>query len=184
METKAQTPADGVMVLKQYDDFLLYRTACDCSSPGHDTTVCIERTGDLIGVTFGVTVTTAYWKQRVPVNYISWTAPFALFANGVLNRIALAYDVLVKGYIEQEMDFLLGQQQATNVAHAILDGIDSVKPTKKVPPKPTPAQTNGVREKVASDNSTAAQPATKKKPRRPRSRKAAGDVARPSKGVQ
>ena len=121
---EAQVPAEGIMKSMNHEDLVMYRVACDCGSPEHDAQFMLELDEEGHDVTLHVytEVKTAWWRERVKVHY-DWRYEFEYFANAVLNRISLAWDVLFKGHFVMESHTLIKRQQAVNLAGALNSSI-------------------------------------------------------------
>jgi len=101
---KAQTPAQGIMSDGDYGNSQAYTIACDCHSGDHQVHMWIELIGDSdlkdVEMTFYVNTTTPFWR-------------------GGFSRIKSAWDILVKGYREDQHTLILNKQAALNVAGTI-----------------------------------------------------------------
>ena len=101
---KPQTPAQGIMFDADYGKSKAYTIACDCHDGDHQVHMWIELNGDKdtqdIEMTFYVNTTTPFWKPG-------------------FNRIKAAWDILFKGYREDQHSLILNKQAALNVADTI-----------------------------------------------------------------
>lgn len=101
---KAQKPAEGISVDKNFGDAKVFNIECDCSSDDHSVKMWIEvqRDKDIpdIEVSFYVTTWTPAWAD--------WG-----------KRLKAVYEILFKGVHKQEHHLLLGKQSALNFAEAI-----------------------------------------------------------------
>jgi hypothetical protein len=101
---KAQTPAQGIMFDADYGNSKSYTIACDCRDGDHQVHMWIELNGDEdckdIELTFYVNTTTPFWKPG-------------------FNRFKAAWDILTKGYREDQHSLILNKQAALNVADTI-----------------------------------------------------------------
>jgi hypothetical protein len=100
-----QTPAQGIMLDRDYDDgSKSYTIACDCHDGDHQVHMWIELNGDKdtkdVEMTFYVNTTTPFWKEG-------------------FSRIKAAWDILVYGYREDHHSLILNKQAALNVASTI-----------------------------------------------------------------
>lgn len=103
---KAQQPAEGILIRKDYGDAKSYTVACECcgSECEHNVWVEAEETG--------ITVTT-YTQQKT-----KWWE---------LNRWQIIWTLLTKGYIEYEASIIMSEQQALNYAEVLQSAIKDVK---------------------------------------------------------
>ena len=99
-----QTPAQGIMLDRDYGDSRAYTIACDCHDGDHQVHMWIELNGDEdtkdVEMTFYVNTTTPSWKPG-------------------FSRIKAAWDILFKGYREDQHSLILNKQAALNVAATI-----------------------------------------------------------------
>lgn len=113
MVTKAQTPAQGIMLQGEYSDSKNFKVECDCSSDDHAVFMWIEvsQDDDIPDVEVSFYVRT-------------WTA---IIDGGWLGRLKAAYDVLVKGVHKQEHHMILNKQSAINFADAIKNTVKEME---------------------------------------------------------
>lgn len=99
-----QQPAQGIALMHDFGDALMYHIECDCSAPEHAVKMWIGVTSDKeikeVEVTFYVHTQTPIWKKG-------------------FSRIQAAWDILFKGYHEHEHCLILNEQSALNLASAI-----------------------------------------------------------------
>jgi hypothetical protein len=113
---KAQTPAQGISIEKDFGDARVFNVECDCSADDHSVKMWIEVQCDLdipdVEVSFYVTTwTREFWKD--------WPA-----------RLRAVYDILVKGVHKQEHHMILNRQSALNFAAAIKNTIKELEEKK------------------------------------------------------
>ena len=108
---KAQTPAQGISLEKDFGDAKVFNVECDCTADDHAVKMWIEvqRDADIpdVEVSFYVTTWTPVWT--------SWR-----------KRLSAVYDILFKGVHKQEHHMLLDRQSATNFANAIISTVDEM----------------------------------------------------------
>lgn len=102
---KPQTPAEGILLHRDYGDAKMYELTCDCCTSDHNHQVWIEAED------IGVTVTT-FTTQKT-----RWWA---------LNRWKIIWRLLTRGYVEYEACIIMNQQQALNYAQALCTSVDDV----------------------------------------------------------
>lgn len=106
---KAQTPASGISIERDFGDARVFNAECDCGSDDHAVKMWIEvqRDQDVPDVEVSFYVTT--WTKNF---WNNWPA-----------RIRAVYDILFKGVHKQEHHMLLNKQSAINFAQAIKDTV-------------------------------------------------------------
>lgn len=101
---KAQTPAEGIMLVNNWDDAKNYHIECSCGSEDHSAKMWIEVQKDRdipeVEVSFYVTTWTPFWQE-------GWS------------RVKAAYEILFKGVNKQEHHMILTKQSALNLAKVI-----------------------------------------------------------------
>jgi hypothetical protein len=95
---KPQTPAEGILLHRDYGDAMQYTVTCECCGPDCSHNVWVEADDT------GVTVTT-YTKQKTRY----WS----------LSRWQKAWRLLIHGYIEYEASIIMTEQQALNYARTL-----------------------------------------------------------------
>ena len=101
-----QTPAEGILLHKDFGDAKYYTVACECCSTDCAHTVCVEAEDT------GVTVTT-YTQQKT-----KWWE---------LNRFKIIWRLLTRGYIEYEASIIMSRQQAINYAAVLTSASKDVE---------------------------------------------------------
>lgn len=101
---KTQTPAAGIMFDADYGDSKTYTIACECHDSNHQVHMWIELNSDSdakdVEMTFYVNTTTPFWTKG-------------------FSRIKAAWDMLFKGYREDQHTLILNKQAALNIAATI-----------------------------------------------------------------
>ena len=109
---KAQTPAQGISLERDFGDARVFNVECDCTSDDHAVKMWIEvqRDRDVpdVEVSFYVTAWTPVWA-------------------GWGQRLRAVYDILFKGVHKQEHHIMLNKQSAVNFAGAIIDTINELE---------------------------------------------------------
>ena len=108
---KSQTPAQGILLTRDYGDTKTYLVPCDCcgSDCAHNVWVSADVLGT-ISVTIYNKLKTKWWK---------------------FNRIQIIWTLLTKGYVEYEADILMTEQQALNYAETLKTAIKDVEEFRK-----------------------------------------------------
>ena len=102
----AQTPAEGILLRKNYDKAKAYKIVCECGDCDHSHEVWVEAED------YGVTVT-IFTQQKT-----KWWA---------LNRWQKIWTLLTKGYIEVESNLIMSKQQAFNYADMLQSAVKDVE---------------------------------------------------------
>ena len=117
---KAQMPAQGIMLERDYGDAKNFKVECDCTSDDHSVHMWIEvqRDRDIPDIEVSFYVNT-------------WTAKFW---KGWPQRARAIWDILVHGVHRQEHHMLLNRQSALNFAETIkreIAELDKLNSNKK-----------------------------------------------------
>ena len=107
---KAQTPAKGILLRKDWGDSKSYTVTCGCCGSDCAHNVWIEADDS------GVTVNT-YTEQKT--NF--WS----------MNRWQLIWKLLTTGYVKYEASIIMSEQQAVNYADTLKSAVKDVKTFKK-----------------------------------------------------
>ena len=105
-----QTPAEGILLHKDYGDVKFYTITCECCSTDCAHQVHVESDD------FGVTVTT-YTTQKTKW----WEA----------SRWKTIWRLLTRGYVEYEASIIMSQQQAFNYANVLQSASRDVETFRK-----------------------------------------------------
>lgn len=110
-----QTPAQGIMLDRDYGDSKSYTIACDCHDGDHQVHMWIELNSDKdtqdVELTFYVNTTTPFWKEG-------------------FSRIRAAWNILIYGYREDQHSLILNKQAALNVASTINTVVEELQGKK------------------------------------------------------
>ena len=90
-----QTPAEGILLHKEYGDAKHYTVSCECCSTDCVHNVWVEADDTGVAVTTYTQQKTKWWE---------------------LNRWQIIWRLLTKGYVEYEASIIMSQQQAINYA--------------------------------------------------------------------
>ena len=106
----AQSPAEGILINRDYGDAKHYTITCECCSTdcAHSIWVEAEDTG---------VVVTTYTQQKTRW----WNS----------NRWKLIWTLLTRGYVEYEATIIMTQQQALNYARVLESSIKDVEVFRK-----------------------------------------------------
>jgi len=134
---KAQVPAEGILLQKNWGDSKMYAAVCECTSDDCTHTLDIE--ADEFGVTVNIYSVqhTDFWHRAVEPKYDidnSWLQEFDWFWkglwNGLVNRLRLTRDIWFKGYVKYQNTLILNEQAALNYAETMKTAIKDVKEFK------------------------------------------------------
>lgn len=107
---KPQTPAEGILLRKDYGDAKTYNVPCECCGSDCEHNVWVEADET------GVTVTT-YTQQKT-----KWWE---------LTRWQIIWRMLTRGYVEYEASIIMSEQQAYNYGNTLLSAVKDVQTFKK-----------------------------------------------------
>jgi hypothetical protein len=107
---KAQQPAEGILIRRDYGDAKSYTVPCECCGSDCEHNVWIEAEET------GITVTT-YTQQKT-----KWWE---------LNRWQIIWRLLTTGYVEYEASIIMTKQQALNYANVLQSAIIDVEEFNK-----------------------------------------------------
>ena len=102
----SQTPAEGVLLRRDYGDAKNYQIVCECGDCDHDHNVWVEAEDHGITVTIYTQQKTKWWEQ---------------------NRWQTIWRLLTKGYVERESTLIMSEQQALNYANVLISATKDVK---------------------------------------------------------
>ena len=134
---KAQTPAEGILLQKDWGTSKMYQAVCECTSDDCTHTLDIE--ADEFGVTVNIYSVqhTDFWHRAVEPKYNInniWLQEFDWFWknlwNGFINRLRLTRDIWFKGYVKYQNTLILNEQMALNYAETMKTAIKDVKEFK------------------------------------------------------
>jgi hypothetical protein len=134
---KAQVPAQGILLVKDWGKSKMYQAVCDCTSDECTHTLDIE--ADEFGVTVNIYTSqyTDFWHKSVEPKYDIdniWLQEFNWFWtgfwNGLVNRLRLTRDVWFKGHVKYQSTLILNEQMALNYSETLKTAIKDVKEFK------------------------------------------------------
>jgi hypothetical protein len=106
---KAQTPAEGVMLQKDWGKARSYTVACDCGDHEHNAHMWIEVTPEKdvqdVTLTFYIQTTNSWWDK---------------------NRWKQMWEILTKGYTKNEATVILSKQGALNLSTVIRNSVNDL----------------------------------------------------------
>lgn len=106
----SQTPAEGILLHKDYGDAKVYTITCECCDSNCSHHVWVEADDTGVAVTTYTQQKTKWWE---------------------LNRWQIIWRLLTKGYIEYEASIIMSRQQATNYSEVLRKAIDDVTEFRK-----------------------------------------------------
>lgn len=106
---KAQTPAEGIMIQKDWGKARSYTVACDCGDHEHNVHMWIEAAPEPdvqdVTLTFYVQTTNNWWDK---------------------NRWRQMWEILTKGYTKNEATVILSKQGALNLSTVIRNSVNDL----------------------------------------------------------
>lgn len=114
-DTRAQTPAEGISVLTDSDDYRTYRVDCECTSADHGfvTWVELDADEDTAGITFYVQTSVRTWNKP-------WR-----------QKLKVVWDIITKGYYVTESDVLMRPQVLHNFIQVLKDAEADIEYNKE-----------------------------------------------------
>lgn len=109
-----QTPAEGVLKRNEWDDTKCYQIVCGCGNSDHDHSVWVEADDTGVSVVIYTTNTSTFWSK---------------------SRWHQIWEIITKGYVEQEVSIVMSEQQALNYASVLTTAITDVKMFKNNRPR-------------------------------------------------
>jgi len=95
---KAEQPAQGILLHRDYGDAMSYTVTCECGDHNHNHNMWIEAEDSNVSVTIYTTAKTRWWE---------------------VNRWRQIWTLLTKGYVEYEANIIMNEQQAFNYADTL-----------------------------------------------------------------
>ena len=112
-ELQAQTPAQGVLQIKDWGHSQMYRAVCECGDTDCDHVIDIEAEQD------GSVIVTIYTRTRT--NFWSRT------------RWHHIWSLLTRGHADFETTIVLSEQMALNYSETLKKAVQDVRNFKKPP---------------------------------------------------
>ena len=107
---QSQTPAEGILLRKDYGDAKIYQIVCECGDCDHSHNVWVEAEDHGITVTIYTQQKTKWWQQ---------------------NRWKIMWTLLTRGYVERESTLIMSKQQALNYANVLQLAVNDVEEFRK-----------------------------------------------------
>lgn len=114
---KPQTPAQGIMLNRNWDTARSYTVACDCGDPDHFPQMWIEVGDENDQELQNVTV----------IFYVETVSPWYR-----ISRWHQIWQMLIHGYVKQEHTLILSKQAALNLSTVIRNSVNDMQKIKKV----------------------------------------------------
>ena len=103
---KAQKPAEGILLTRDWGDAVQYEVICECGDNDHSHRVWVEAEDSNVSVTIHTSVKSKWWEA---------------------NRWKQIWTLLTKGYVEYEADIIMSEQQTLNYAETLKTAVESSK---------------------------------------------------------
>ena len=94
----AQTPAEGILLHRDWGDSKMYTVTCECCSTDCAHQVCVEADDTGVSVTTYTTQKSNWWSR---------------------NRWQVIWELLTRGYVKYEASIIMTEQQALNYARVL-----------------------------------------------------------------
>lgn len=138
MDIKAQTPAEGIMLNKDWGDSRAYSIQCDCGGDDHQHNLWVEADDNDVTVTIYTEQKTDFWTENVAPRYDIdnklaqwynwfWTGLW----NGLCTRLRLTKDIWIHGHCKCQSTLVLSRQAAVNYADALNKAVVDVETFRK-----------------------------------------------------
>lgn len=101
----AQTPAEGILLHRDYGDAKTYTITCECCGPDCEHSVWVEAEDTGITVTTYTLQKTRWWDR---------------------SRWQTMWTLLTQGYVEYQASIIMTQQQALNYARVLESSMQDV----------------------------------------------------------
>jgi len=135
---KAQTPAEGILLHRDYGDMKFYTVTCDCGCDKHSHQICVEADDSGVTVQTYTTQKTDWWTEGIGKRYDINNKIFQWYDwfwkdcwNSLCTRLRLTRDIWFKGYVKYEATLIMTEQQALNYAETLKRAVDDVKEFRK-----------------------------------------------------
>ena len=115
---KPQTPAQGIMLNRNWGTARSYTVACECGEPDHFPQMWIEVGDESDADLQNVTVTF----------YVETASPWYS-----LNRWRQIWTMLTRGHVRQESALILSKQAALNLSTVLRNSVAEMQQIKMVP---------------------------------------------------
>jgi hypothetical protein len=103
---KAQKPAEGILLSRDYGDAMQYAVTCECGDDTHSHRIFVEAEDSNVSTTIYTTAKTKWWEA---------------------NRWKQIWTLLTKGYVEYEASIIMTEQQTLNYAETLKSAVESSK---------------------------------------------------------
>src|SRR6056297_4356124 len=103
---KAEKPAEGVLKTNDFGDAMFYYVHCDCGNPDDAHEIVIEADDAHVQVHIQYTEHNKWWNK---------------------SRWRQIWEIITKGYAEQQASLVLSEQAALNYAETLKSAVKDVK---------------------------------------------------------
>lgn len=131
---KAQEPAEGILLRKDWGDAKSYAVECECGCGEHTHHVWVEADDCGVTVQTFIELKTDWWTENVEKRYdIDNKAlqEFDWFWKGLWNsfctRLRLTSDIWLHGYAKYEGTICMSKQQALNYSETLKKAVKDVE---------------------------------------------------------
>lgn len=120
-----RTISDGVYKLREYKNSIFLGASCDCIDSRHSQMMIMEY-DDEIGkatLTIYMPIYASVWERYAD----SWYEKVLNFFRNWRKRLSMCYDIIFKGYLEHEGDFIFkGEDQIKDYISALEQALEKI----------------------------------------------------------
>ena len=138
IEYKVQTPAEGILLHKDWGDTQSYSIQCECGDPEHRHYLWVEADDCDVSVTIYTDQTTDFWTANVEPRYdidnelAQWYNWFwTRLWNGFMTRVRLTKDIWLHDKVTYQSTVCLSPQAAQNYSEVLKKAAGDVVKFKK-----------------------------------------------------
>ena len=126
-ELKPEVPAQGILKKNDFGDSMWYTVICECGENEHNHELYIE--ADEIDVTVHIytNASSDWWTKNFDYDHDSSFYPLRYFADELVRRAKLIWDILTKGSVKYESHVILNRQQALNYSEVLRQSISDIE---------------------------------------------------------
>jgi hypothetical protein len=133
-----QTPAEGILLQRDWGKSKMYYVACECTDDDHSHVIDVEADESCVTVTTYTTQKTDHWSEAFITRYniensflqeAHWRVSHLI--NGLATRLKLTWILWTQGYVEYQASLIMTEQQALNYANVLTSAVEDVKMFKQ-----------------------------------------------------
>ena len=134
-----QTPAEGIMLDKDFGVAKFYTVGCDCGDPEHSIKFEVEADDGGVVVNLWSEVSIPWWKETFRTSTIAHDDKFYyqkwwLYSNlnNIINRAKLIWMALVNDQVTMQASVIMREQQTLNFADVLVKASADVKEAQRI----------------------------------------------------